>query len=282
MESVFNSQEIISKIEEFEIKKELNKFFLIMFISGYIGIVSSFIEYFFHSVYNLDVTFYIFQDLGSNTDLSIASDPFLFIIVWSIHVLPLMAIFFYTSEKTGVIDFTRSYRKIAFVAVILFIIAELCVYFFAKGNYQFIPVIWGVIISIGLIYTGIVFYKDFNIKLISLTMFVCSFITIIEVLGVLLIVKENFIGPTVITFSIGFMLVLMSIFVYFLKKRNLVRVPLKSLKLFSDDPKEKDANIIRNLEVINNHLKNTMGITEVELFDYLKEARKIMIKSTGD
>ncbi len=282
METVFNSQEIITKIEEFEIKKELNKFFLIMFIAGYIGIISSFIEYYFHSIFNLDVTFYIFQDIGSNTDLSITHDPILFIIVWSIHLLPLMAIFFYTSEKTGVIDFTKSYRKIAVVAVILFVSAELSVYFFTKNNYRLIPVIWGLIISIGLIYTGIVFYHDFNIKLIALTMFISSLLTIIEMLAVYFLIKDNFIGPTIITFSIGLMLVLMSLIVYYLKQHNKVKVPLKSLKLYSNRPEDKDANIIRNLEVINNHLKNTMGISEGELFDYLKEARKIMVKSSGD
>lgn len=282
METVFNSQEIISKIEEYEIKKELNKFFLIMFIAGYIGIISSFIEYFFHSIYNLDVTFYIFQDIGSNSKLSFSSEPLLFIIVWSIHLLPLMAIFFYTSEKTGVIDFTKSYRKIAIVAVNLFILAELSVYFLTKNNYRYIPVIWGVIISVGLIYTGIVFYYDFNIKLIALTMFISSSLTIIEALAVFIIIKDNFIGPTIITFSIGLMLVLMSIIVYYLKQHNMVKVPLKSLKLYSDKLEVKNTDIFRNLEVINNHLKNTIGITEGELFDYLNDARKIMLKSTSD
>ena len=281
METKFESQEIISKIEEFEIKKELNKFFLIMFIAGYIGIISSFIEYFFHSFYNLDVTFYIFQDIQSNSDLSITSQPFLFIIIWTIHLLPLMAIFFYTSERTGVIDFTKSYRKIAILAVSLFILAEFCVLFFSKNNYRLIPVIWGTIISIGLIYTGIVFYSDFHIKLIAITMFISSFLTIIEFIGVFFFIKDDFIGPTVVTFSIGLMLILMSIIVDFLKQTNMIKVPMKSIKLFSDKPHDQDANIIRNLEVINNHLKNTIGITEGELFDYMSEARKIMSKTTS-
>ena len=73
----------------------------------------------------------------------------------------------------------------------------------------------------------------------------------------------------------------MSIIVYFLKQQNRIAVPLRSLKLFSDKPGDQDANVIRNLELINNHLKNTLGISESELFDYMNEARKMLSKSAN-
>ena len=252
-----------------------------MFIGGYIGIISSFIEYFYHSFYNLDVTFYILQDIGSLSDLSLTNQPFLFIIVWSLHLLPFVGVFFYTSERTGVIDFTKSYHKIGIICVVLFTLAEFSVFLFTKNNYIFIPVIWGFIISIGLIFTGIIFYNDFNIRIIAWTMFISCFMTILEVVIVFIFIKDDFIGPSVITFSIGMMLIIMSIVVYFLKQQNRIDVPLRSLKLFSDKPGDQDANIIRNLELINNHLKNTIGISESELFDYMNEARKKLSKSTS-
>ena len=100
--NLVNSTEIIKKIEEFEFKKEINKFFLIMFVSGYIGIISSFIVYVFHYFYQIYVTFYIFQDIGSQSDLSFVIQPILFVIVWGIHIFPLLATFLYTSETTGI------------------------------------------------------------------------------------------------------------------------------------------------------------------------------------
>ena len=279
--SKFDSKEVIAKIEEFEVKKELNKFFLIMFIAGYIGVISSFIEYFFHSFYNLDVTFYILQDIGSLSDLSLSNQPFLFVIVWSLHLLPLIGVFFYTSERTGVIDFTKSYRKIAIICVSLFALAEFSVFLFARNNYRLIPVVWGLLICIGLIFTGLIFYNDFNIRIIAWTMFISSLLTILEVIIVFIFIKDDFIGPSVITYSIGMMLIFMSIIVYFLKQQNRIAVPLKSLKLFNDRPGDQNATVIRNLELINNHLKNTLGISESELFDYMNDARKILSKSAS-
>lgn len=277
-----DSNEIILKIKTFEIKKEINKFFLIMFISGYIGIFSSFIEYYFHFTYNLDVTFYIFQDFGGNNDLSISVQPFLFVLIWSIHLLPLFAIFLFTSERSGIIDFSKSYKRVAILALILFIVAESSVLLFTRENYKLIPVIWGIVIAIGLILTGTIFYQDFKIKIISQTMFVCSLLTIFEVIGVYFFVDDH-LGPTIITFSIGIMLIAMSIIIYYLKKQGKIIISIEALDLESNIEQNQEQNITetveKNLDLINNHLKNTFGISEWELFDYMSEARDIMIKS---
>lgn len=272
--------EIIKKIHDFEINKEINKFFLILFIAGYIGILSSFIEYFFHYFYELDVTFYIFQDIGSHSILSISSQPLLFIIIWSLHVLPLFGIILYNSEKTGLIDFTRVYKKIFILAVFLFIVAELGVLFFSNDNLKVIPIIWGFAIAIGLSITGYLFYRNFSIRLIAYTMYLCSILIVVEVFAVVLFVNDNYSGPTIITFSIGMMLIIVSILTYFLKSTNIIKIDINYQTLNEHEVVSEEENIQKNLEIINNHLKNTIGISEGELFNYMNECRAIMSKKT--
>ena len=178
------------------------------------------------------------------------------------------------------IDFTKVYRKVAVLAVILFILSELGVLIFAIDNPNAVPIIWGFSIAIGLSSTGYFFFKLFSIRLIALTLYLCSIFTIIEVFVVVLFVKDNYSGPTIITFSIGIMLIVISIIIYFLKSTNIIKVSVNYSALQEYENVSEEENIQKNLEIINNHLKNTIGISEGELFNYMNECRAIMSKKT--
>ena len=274
-----DSLEILKKIQEFDTTKEVNKFLLFMFVAGYIAIISSLIEYFFYSYEAIDLTFYIFQDLPSNSNLSVTNQPLLFIIIWSIHLLPFMAIFLFTTENSGLIDFSIAYKKIGFLILILFIGAEFGVFFLGKNNYSLIQVIWGFGVTIGLIMTGIIFYKDFKFKTVLVIMIILSLLTVIEI-TIVYTFFDN-LGPTIITFSIGMQLMGSATTVFLLKKFNWLKISLKSIEVQKTLEKDsQESLVIKNLEIINNYLQNTIGISHDELFDYIRESKAIIKKNS--
>ena len=79
-------------------------------------------------------------------------------------------------------------------------------------------------------------------------------------------------------FSIGVILISTSIIIYFLKKLNKLVISVSFLHFKIKNFGSSESQILTNLEIISNHLKNTIGISENELFEYMNEARKVISK----
>jgi len=152
--------EILDKIIAFEKKTEFNRYLMYISIVGFIGIIGGWIEFISYHFLGVDVTFFIFGVTG-NPDLSPVAEPVLFLSLWLIYLLPVIAILIFTMGITpGIINWNKSYRSIGFIAIGLFVLTQILILVLGISNSQFIPLVWGGMICIGFVLASRILFSE--------------------------------------------------------------------------------------------------------------------------
>lgn len=170
--------EILDRVITFEKKVEYNKFLQYLALAGFIAIIGGFIEFISYRFLGVDTTFFIFGQTG-DPQLAPTEEPVLFVSLWLIHLMPVLAGVAFTIGAPGIISWNKAYRKISFIAVVLFISNQLLVLLAGISNSGLIPIIWGVSLFIGFILAGRILYSAVKIKIIQTEMLIAGTVGII-------------------------------------------------------------------------------------------------------
>ncbi len=210
--------EILDRVVIFEKKVEFHRFLIVLTFAGYISIMGGFIEYICYRILGVDATFFILQATNI-PELSISSEPILFISIWLFYLLPFVSLGIYIINTHSIILWNRAYRSIAMLISILFLITHLCILLIGIDNQIWIPSIWGIVVGSGFILAGHIFYSETNINLIRLSMFIYGSFSILLGLSASIILPLE-ISMFMFCLIFGLILILLSIFL----RINLVKV----------------------------------------------------------
>jgi hypothetical protein len=158
--------EILDRVITFEKKVEYNKFLQYLALAGFITIIGGFIEFICYRFLGVDTTFFIFG-LTGNPQLAPTEEPILFVSLWLLHLIPILAGVIFTIGAPGIISWNKAYRTISIIAVILFISNQLLILLVGISNSGLIPIIWGITLCIGFILAGRILYSAVKIKIIQ-------------------------------------------------------------------------------------------------------------------
>ena len=89
--------------------------------------------------------------MTNNPDLTPTNEPALFITVWLLYLIPIISIIVFSTGSTGIINWNKSYRFIALMAIILFLLVHVTILILGVSNAKFIPLIWGIAVCIGFV-----------------------------------------------------------------------------------------------------------------------------------
>jgi hypothetical protein len=142
--------DMLEKVVKFEKKSEFKRFLLILCVGGFVSTVGGFIAFVFNRFLGVDPTFFMFN-MTDNPDLAPTNEPALFLAVWLLYLIPIMSIIVFSTGSTGIINWNRSYRIIASMAIILFFLVHITILVLGVSNAEFIPLIWGIAVCIGFV-----------------------------------------------------------------------------------------------------------------------------------
>ena len=142
--------DMLEKVGKFERKSEFKRFLLILCVAGFVSTVGGFVAFIFNRFLGVDPTFFMFN-MTDNPDLAPTNEPALFLSVWLIYLIPIISIIIFSTGSTGIINWNRSYRIIASIAIILFCLVHFTILILGVSNAQFIPLIWGIAVCIGFV-----------------------------------------------------------------------------------------------------------------------------------
>jgi hypothetical protein len=163
--------EILEKVEQFEEKREFNRFLLVFTFAGFISIIGGLIEYAFYRLFEISSTFFIFG-LTGQSELAPTSEPILFFSIWLIYLIPISGIIIFTLGSPGFINWNKSYRIIGAATIVLFLITHLIIVILGITNSKLIPGVWGTLICIGFLFASKILSNEFSNRPIQLGLIV--------------------------------------------------------------------------------------------------------------
>lgn len=213
-ESIQPQLEILNKIEFYEERLEFNRFLLISAFSGLIAIFVGWMEYIFNRFVGIDISLFQFG-FTTKGSLSPANEPILFFSIWFILFIVIVSIIVFSSGLSSFISWNRSYRIIGIYAIITYLICEGIIAILGLQFEKVIPLVWGIAISSGFVFTAEILYrkeKQYQLRVGMLSIGIMSF--------VLSIIAYFLIEPKLAMFffliSLGIVLILSSAILYYL------------------------------------------------------------------
>lgn len=271
---------IVKRMEHNEIKRELQRLFLVLSFAGILGIMISILEYIFYKNYGEDIIFFILF-LSENPNVY-RTDLFLAIGISSIYLSTFVVMIIFSLGKSGLIDWNRIYRYLTGALFLIFLSGTIAVILFGRaGGPKLIIIIWGSMISSALIISIYVFKKKLGVPVLinALTIFLI-FSLLVPVL--LIVFVDDFINIVLYFFLIGIFLVLYSclvvLFVFrlpptynFNHKSDLYDLEFQN-NLSKD---ELNVYLRKGIDKVSVQLEENLGIDQDEFYSYLMDLKVI-------